>query len=151
MKFCRSALRLMQLCAALLTLCPAIASAAAPTCVVKLTFSSDDKSDSGTDAYVKQVLADEGYKIVDNWLLTILDHADYDVKIVVNHTQVPNYGFPVTLMGMQLYIADGSGTVLLNNYIDRSNLEANLRTWVPACNASPPSAPPNADADVVSK
>jgi hypothetical protein len=48
-------------------------------------------------------------------------------------------------MGMQLFIADGSGTVLVNNYIDRANLEASLRAFIPACNAKPPSDP-NGDA-----
>jgi hypothetical protein len=35
--------------------------------------------------------------------------------------------------------ADDSGNVLVNNYIDRANLEASLRAFIPACNASPPS------------
>jgi len=33
---------------------PIAASAAVPTCVVKLKFSSDDKSDSATNAFVKK-------------------------------------------------------------------------------------------------
>ena len=48
---------------------PFAASAATPTCVAKLAFSSDDKSDSGTNAFVKQVLTGLGYKIIDDWLL----------------------------------------------------------------------------------
>ena len=117
------------------------ASAAAPTCVVKLEFSSNEKADSGTDAYVKQVLTGQGYKVIDDWLFTIWSPSDYDVKIVITHITVPNYGFPADLMGIQLYIADSSGKILVNTYIDRANLEDDLRTSIPACNASPPSTP----------
>jgi hypothetical protein len=60
------------------------------------------------------------------------------MKIIITHTDVPNYGFPVSLTGMQLFIADRSGSVLVNSYIDRANLEANLRAFIPACNVSPP-------------
>ena len=95
---------------ALLIWSPNAASAAAPTCVVKLSFSSSEKSDSGTDAFVKQVLTAEGYKIIDDWLLTIWSSSDYEVKIAITHTVVPNYGFPVDLAGMQVFIADSSGT-----------------------------------------
>jgi hypothetical protein len=130
---------------------PAAASAA-PTCVLKLEFVSDDKSDGPTGAYVNQILTGEGYKIIDEGLLTILSASDYVVKIVVSHTMVPNYGFPVSLMGMQLYITDSSGNVLLNAVIDRSDLEANLRTFVPACNASSPASPiPGASVDAATK
>jgi hypothetical protein len=120
---------------------PIAASAATPTCVAKLAFSSDDKSDSGTDAFVKQVLTGLGYSVIDDWLFTIWNRDDYDVKVIINHTQVPNYGFPVSLMGMQLFIADSSGKILVNNYVDRANLEASLDFYVPSCNASPPSVP----------
>jgi hypothetical protein len=116
------------------------ASAATSTCVVKLSF-SPDQSDKSTDTFAKQILGDEGYTVIDEWLFTLWSHSDYDVKIAITHTESPNYGFPVSLMGMQLYIADGSGKVLVNNYIDRANLEASLRAFVPACNASPPPAP----------
>jgi hypothetical protein len=118
---------------------PIAASAAAPTCVAKLAFSSDDKSDSGTDTFVKQVLTGLGYRVIDDWLFTVWKGDDYDVKVIINHTQVPNYGFPVSLMGMQLFIADGSGKILVNNYIDRANLEASLDFYVPQCNTSPSS------------
>jgi hypothetical protein len=114
------------------------ASAAAPTCVVKLKFSSDDKSDTATNAFVEQVLTRQGYKIIDDWLFTILSASDYDVKIIITHTEVPNYGFPVSLMGMQLFIADGSGNVLIDSYIDRANLEDDLRASIPTCNTAPP-------------
>jgi hypothetical protein len=126
---------------------PIAVSAATPTCVLKLQFSSDDKSDSPTDAFVKQILAGEGYKTIEEGLLTILNASDYVVKIVISHTMVPNYGFPVSLTGMQLFIEDSSGNVVLNASIDRSNLEASLRAFIPACNASPPSALP-ADSSV---
>jgi hypothetical protein len=122
---------------------PIAASAAVPTCVVKLAFSSDDKSDSATDTFVKQVLAGQGYTVIDDWLFTLWSGSDYDVKVIINHTEVPNYGFPVNLMGLQLYIVDSSGKVLVNNYIDRANLEASLETFIPSCNASPASAPPS--------
>ncbi len=126
---------------------PGIASAAASTCVVKLQFSSEEKADVGTSTFVKQVLDAQGYRVIDDWLFTMWSHSDYDVKIAVTHTEVPNYGFPVDLAGMQLSIADGSGKILVNNYIDRSNLEATLRSYIPACNAPPP-ADPNADQEV---
>jgi hypothetical protein len=112
-----------------------IASAAVSTCVVKLEFSSD-QSDKTTDAFAKQILDSEGYKVIDNWLFTIWSHSDYDVKINITHTESPNYGFPVSLMGMQLFIADASGKIVVNNYIDRANLEASLRAFIPACGAS---------------
>jgi hypothetical protein len=128
---------------------PIAAFAAAATCVAKLAFSSDDKSDSGTDAFVKQVLIGLGYKVIDDWLFTIWKGDDYDVKVIINHTQVPNYGFPVSLMGMQLFIADGSGKVLVNNYVDRANLEGSLDFFVPRCSTSPSSVPlPDTSADV---
>jgi hypothetical protein len=113
------------------------ASAAVPTCVVKLAFSTDDSADSATATFAKQILDSEGYKVIDDWLFTIWSRHDYDVKITITHAESPNYGFPVSLMGMQLFIADGSGNVLVNNYIDRANLEASLRAFIPACNASP--------------
>jgi hypothetical protein len=114
------------------------ASAAVSTCVVKLEFSSD-QSDKSTDTFAKQILDSEGYKVIDNWLFTIWSHSDYDVKINVTHTESPNYGFPVSLMGMQLFIADASGKIVVNNFIDRANLEASLRAFIPACNAPAPS------------
>ncbi len=114
------------------------ASAAVSTCVVKLEFSSD-QSDKSTDTFAKQILDSEGYKVIDNWLFTIWSHSDYDVKINITHTESPNYGFPVSLMGMQLFIADASGNIVVNNFIDRANLEASLRAFIPACNASAPS------------
>ena len=118
---------------------PGSASAADSTCVVKLQFSAGDKADIATDTFAKKILDEEGYKVIDDWLFTIWSNRDYDVKIIITHTESPNYGFPVSLMGMQLVIADGSGNVLVNNYIDRANLEASLRAFIPACNASPPS------------
>ena len=131
---------------------PIAASAAAPTCVVKLKFSSDDKSDSATNAYVKQILTRQGYKIIDDWLFTIWSPSDYDVTIIITHTVVPNYGIPVSLMGMQLFIADSSGNILVNSYIDRANLEDDLQASIPACNTSPPSTPlPDTNADAATK
>lgn len=127
----------------LLLICnPIAASAAARTCVVKLKFSSDDKSDNATNAYAKKVLTGQGYKVIKDWLFTTWSASDYDVKITITHTVVPNYGFPVSLMWMQLFIVDNSGSVLVDSYIDRANLEDDLRASVPACNTSPPSAPP---------
>lgn len=131
----------MPLFVSLLFWSPIAASAAVPTCVVKLKFSADDKFDSATDAFVKRVLIGQGYTVIDDWLFTMWSSSDYEVKIIITHTEVPNYGFPVSLMGMQLFISDGSGNVLVNSYIDRANLEDNLRASIPACNASPPSAP----------
>jgi hypothetical protein len=70
------------------------------------------------------------------------------VKVIINHTQVPNYGFPVSLMGMQLFIADSSGKILVNNYVDRANLEGSLQFFVPPCNISPsPASLPDTSAD----
>ena len=111
---------------------PAAASAAAPTCVVKLKVSANG-SDGGTKAYVTQVLAGEGYKIIDDGLLTTFSADDYDVRIVITNTVTPNFGFPVTLTTMQLFIADSSGKVLVSDYIDRANLEDNLKNAIPAC------------------
>jgi len=111
----------------------AAASAAAPTCVVKLKVSSNEDSDGGTKAYVTQVLTGQGYKIIDDWLFTVWSASDYDVKIILTYTVTPNYGFPVTLMTMQLFIADSSGKVLVSDYIDRANLEDDLRNSIPAC------------------
>ncbi len=131
---------------------PIAASAAAPTCVVKLKFSSDDKSDSGTNAFVKQVLTEQGYKVIDDSLLTMWSASDYDVKIVITHTAVPNFGFPASLMGMQLFIADSSGKVIVDGYIDRANLEDDLQGSIPACHTSPSSSPPpNSKTDAVTK
>jgi hypothetical protein len=135
---------ILVLCGAFLTWNSGGVSAAVSTCVVKLAFSSDE-SDNSTDTFAKKTLDEEGYKVIDDWLFTIWSHSDYDVKIIITHAESPNYGFPVSLMGMQLFIADGSGTVLVNNYIDRANLEASLRAFIPACNAKPPSDP-NGDA-----
>jgi hypothetical protein len=129
---------------------PIAASAATPTCVVKLKSSSDDNSDSGTNAFVKEVLTGQGYKTIEDGLFTIWSASDYDVSIIITHTEVPNYGFPVSLMGMQLFIADRSGNILVNSYIDRANLEANLRAFIPACNVSAPSKPlPDSSVDAV--
>jgi hypothetical protein len=116
---------------------PSAVSAAASTCVVKLELSSSDKADSGTSAFVKQILGDEGYKVIDSWLFTIWSHGDYEVKITITHDEVPNYGFPVSLSGMELTITDASGNAIVNAYIDRANLEANLRASIPACDAAP--------------
>jgi len=125
-----------------LLICDSIATpAAAATCVVKLKLSSDDKSDSARSAFAKQVLTGQGYKVIDDDLLTMWSGSDYDVRITIGHTEVPNYGFPVSLMAMQLFIADSSGQVLVNSYIDRANLEGDLQASIPACNASPPAAP----------
>jgi hypothetical protein len=129
----------MPLFVSLLMWHPIAASAAAPTCVVKLMFTSNEKADSATDAFVKQILTEQGSKIIKDWPLTFLRRSDYDVKIVMTHTVVPNYGFPADLLGMQLFIADSSGNILINAYIDRANLEDNLRALIPACNTSPPS------------
>jgi hypothetical protein len=128
------------------------ASAATPTCVVKLKFSSDDKSDSGTNAYVKQVLTGQGYKIINDWLFTIWSATDYDVKVIITHTVIPNYGFPVRAIWIRLFIANTSGNILVDSYIDRANLTDDLRALVPACNNSPPSGPlPNSHAEAVRK
>jgi hypothetical protein len=116
---------------------PAAASAAAPTCVVKLKVSSNQSSDGGTKIYVTQILTSEGYKVIDDGLLTTLRASDYDVQITLNYTVTPNYGDPVTLMTMQLYIADNSGKVLVEDYIDRANLEDDVRNSIPACNGAP--------------
>ena len=114
----------------------AAASAAAPTCVVKLKVSSNQSSDGGTKTYVTQILTGEGYKIIDDGLLSTWRASDYDVQITLNYTVTPNYGFPVTLMTMQLFIADSSGKVLVEDYIDRANLEDDLRNSVPVCKAA---------------
>jgi hypothetical protein len=120
---------------------PSAASAAAPTCVVKLKVSANQSSDDGTKTYVTQILTGEGYKIIDDGLLTTWRASDYDVQITLTYTVTPNYGFPVTLMTMQLYIADSSGKVLVEDYIDRANLEDDLRNSIPACSPSPPPSP----------
>jgi hypothetical protein len=133
-----SAVSAVLLLLSLLIWNPAAASAAAPTCVVKLKVSSNDSSDGGTKTFVTKVLTGEGYRIIDDWLFTAWSAFDYDVKIVLNYTVTPNFGFPVTLMTMQLFIADSSGKVLVETYIDRANLEDDLRNSIPACNASPP-------------
>jgi hypothetical protein len=143
---------LLRLLVSLLVWQTTAASAAVPTCVVKLKLSSDDKSDSGTTAFVKQVLTGQGYKVIDDWLFTVWSASDYDVKITITYTVVPNYGFPQSLMGMQLFIADGAGNVIANSYIDRANLEGDLRASIPACNASPPStAAPESKIDTGTK
>jgi hypothetical protein len=121
----------------LLILSPVAASGESSTCVVKFKFSSDDKSDSATDAYVQQVLTAQGYKIVDDWLFTMLRSSDYDVKITITHTVDANFGFPVTSMWIQLLITDSSGTAVVNDYVDRANLADDLRASIPACSTSP--------------
>lgn len=133
---------LMPLFLALLICSPIAASAATPTCVVKLKFSSDDEGDNGTGAYVRQVLTGQGYTVIDDWLFTIWSACDYDVKITITHTIIPNYGFPVSLMGIQLFIADSAGNVLVDSYIDRANLEGDLRASLPTCSPARPSGPP---------
>jgi hypothetical protein len=115
---------------------PAAASAVAPTCVVKVKVSSNEESDGGTKTFVTEVLTGQGYKITDDWLFTMWRASDYDVKIVMTYTVTPNYGFPVTLMTMQLFIADSSGKVLVDTYINRADLEDDLRNAIPACNTS---------------
>jgi hypothetical protein len=115
---------------------PAAASAAVPTCVVKLKVSSNDASDGGTKAYVTEVLTGQGYKIIDDWLFTIWRASDYDVKIILTYTVTPNFGFPVTLMTMRLFIAESSGKVLVDDFIDRANLEDDLRNSIPACSTA---------------
>lgn len=115
---------------------PTAASAAAPTCVVKLKVSANKESDGGTKAFVTKVLTGQGYKIIDDWLFTLWRASDYDVKIILTDTVAPNYGFPVTLTTMQLFIADSSGKVLIDDYIDRANLEDDLRNSIPACNTA---------------
>ncbi len=135
------------LLASLLIANHSVASAAESACVVKLQFSAGEKADVGTSTFVKQVLDTEGYKVIDDWLFTMWSHSDYAVTIVVTHTEVPNYGFPVDLAAIQLSIADGSGKVLVNNYIDRADLEATLRSYIPACGAASP-ADPNPSQDV---
>jgi hypothetical protein len=125
---------------------PIAVSAATPTCVVKLKVSSDDNSDSSTEAFAKQVLTQQGYKVIDDWLFTIWSGSDYEVRISITHTEVPNYGFPVSLMGMQLFIADSSGKVLADTYIDRANLAGDLQASIAPCNPSPPAVPPPAAA-----
>lgn len=54
--------------------------------MVKLKFSSDDKSDNATNAYVKRVLTGQGYKIINDWLFTLWSASDYDVQIIITHT-----------------------------------------------------------------
>jgi hypothetical protein len=129
----RSVLRLFV---SLLIWNPAAASAAAPACVVKLKVSSNDDSDGGTKAFVTKVLTGQGYKIIDDWLFTVWSASDYDVKIILTYTVTPNFGFPVTLMTMQSFIADSAGKVLVDSTIDRANLEDDLRNSIPACNTS---------------
>ncbi len=138
--FRRSVFPAVSLFVSLLIWNPAAASAAAPACVVKLQVSSNGDSDGGTKAFVTQVLTGQGYKIIDDWLFTMWRASDYDVNIVMTYSVTPNYGFPVTLMTMQLFIADSSGKVLVDSYIDRTNLEDDLRNSIAMCNASPPSA-----------
>ncbi len=115
---------------------PIATAADAPSCVVKLKFSSDQRADSATDTYVRQVLTQQGYKVVDDWLFTMWTHSNYEVKVTITHTLLANFGFPTDLMGMQLYIADASGNVLVDAYIDRSILAANLQASIPTCNAA---------------
>ena len=112
---------------------PATASAATPTCVVKLKVSANEGSDGGTKAFVTKVLSGQGYKIIDDWLFTMWRASDYDVKIIVTYTVEQNFGFPVTLMQMQLFIADSAGKVLVDSDIDRANLEDNLKNSIPVC------------------
>lgn len=128
----------MPLVASLLVWSPIAASAAAPTCVVKLKFSSSDQSDNGTDNFVKGVLSGQGYKIIDDWLFTIWSRSDYEVKVDITHTVLPNNGFPVDYAGIHLFIADSSGKIFIDDFIDRANLGPSLQAWVPACNPSPP-------------
>ncbi len=131
---------------------PIAAATAAPTCVVKLKLSSDNGSDDGTSTFVKSVLTTLGYKIINDGLFTLWSSSDYDVKITVTHTDVPNYGFPVSLMTTQFFIEDSSGKVLVDGYIDRANVEATLQSWFPACGTTPASAPlPAANADAAAK
>ncbi len=137
--FGASVLSAVALFVSLLVWNPAAASAA-PTCVVKLKVSSNQSSDGGTKIYVTQILTAEGYKVIDDGLLETLRASDYDVQITLNYTVTPNYGFPVTLMTMQLYIADSSGKVLVEDYIDRANLEDDLRNTIPACSGAPAAA-----------
>jgi hypothetical protein len=113
-------------------------SAAAPSCVVKLQFSSSDQSDNGTDNFVKGVLSAQGYKVIDDWLFTIWSHSDYEVKVNITHTEFPNNGFPVDYTGIHLFIADSSGKVFIDDFIDRANLGPSLQSWIPACNAPSP-------------
>jgi hypothetical protein len=138
--FTKSILSAVSLFVSLLIWNPAAASAGAPACVVKLKVSSNGDSDGGTKAFVTQVLTGQGYKIIDDWLFTMWRASDYDVNIVMTYSATPNYGFPVTLMTMQLFIADSSGKVLVDSYIDRTNLEDDLRNSIAMCNAAPPSA-----------
>jgi len=114
----------------------AAASAAAPTCVVKLKVSTNDSSDGGTKAFVTKVLTAQGYRIIDDWLFTMWRASDFKVRIVLTSDVTPNYGFPVTLTTMRLFIADASGKVLVDDYVDRANLEDNLRNSIPACKAA---------------
>jgi len=89
--------------------------------------------------YIREASSERGrLHVIDDWLFTVWSHSDYEVKITITHTETPNYGFPVSLMGMQLFIANVSGSVLVNSYIDRANLEASLRAFIPACDVSPP-------------
>jgi len=120
---------------------PVAASGAAPTCVVKLKVNSDDKSESATYAYAEQILNDQGYKIISDWLFRILSHSDYDVKIIITHTVFPNYGFPVSTMWIQLFVADSSGRVLVDGYVDRAYLGDDLRASIPTCHTSQSSGP----------
>ncbi|MFZ2064346.1 MAG: hypothetical protein WAV27_00025 [Xanthobacteraceae bacterium] len=134
--FWRSIFSAVPLFVSLLIWNPAAASAVTPTCVVKLKVSSNEGSDGGTKAFVTKVLTGQGYKIIDDWLFTMWRASDYDVQIVMTYTLVQNYGFPVTLMQMQLFIADSTGKILVDSDIDRANLEDNLRNSIPACNTA---------------
>lgn len=137
--FGRSIFSVASLCICLLIGSPIAASAASPICVVKLKVSTDNDSDDGIGVFATQILSSQGYKVIDDWLLTSWSASDYDVRIIITHTTIQNYGFPVTLMGMQLYIADNSGKILVNADIDRANLEGDLRASVPLCDAPPSS------------
>ena len=53
----------------------------------------------------------------------VLDYTLAADVMTITHTEVPNYGFPVSLMEMDLFIADSSGKVLVNGYVDRADLE----------------------------
>jgi hypothetical protein len=115
------------------------ASAAAPTCVAKLKFSSNNSSDDSS--YVRQVLTGLGYKVINDSLFTYFDKYDYAVRVTINHVELPNFGFPVDSEGMDLYVADNSGNVLVDTPLSalanfQDELQTNLKSFIPPCRQS---------------
>lgn len=109
---------------------------AAPTCVVKLAFSSSNMnvdqfySQGATDAVVGQ-----GYKVIGDGILNHWSAYDYEVQVNMSHEMEPNYGFPHDLVSTTLYIADSSGQMLVNESLDSSRLQGDIRNSLPLCNS----------------